>query len=89
MKKILLGLALFLGGQIGLAGWLIASTSICQRGGVSSIMSALRGGLGIPIAAFYVLMSLTGLVLSIYEIEMSKDEKNNKQVSDNDQNGDK
>ena len=52
-------------------------------------MSALRGGLGIPIAAFYVLMSLTGLVLSIYEIEMSKDEKNNKQVSNNAPNEDK
>ncbi len=68
MKKFLLGLALFLGGQIGLAGWLIASTSIFQRGGVSSIMSALRAGLGVPIAVFYILMSLVGLVLSICEI---------------------
>lgn len=71
MKKFLLGLALFLGGQIGLAGWLIASTSIFERGGVSSVMSALRSGDGVLIAVFYILMSLVGLVLSIYEISAS------------------
>ena len=68
MKKFFLGLALFLGGQIGLAGWLVASTSIFQRGGVSSVMSALRAGSGVTIIVFYILMSLVGLVLSIYEI---------------------
>lgn len=67
MKKFLLGLALFLGGQIGLAGWLIASTSIFERGGVSSVMSALRAGEGVPVAVFYILTSLVGLVLSVYE----------------------
>jgi hypothetical protein len=71
MKKFLLGLALFLGGQIGLAGWLIASTSIFERGGASSVMSALRAGDGVLIAVFYILMSLVGLVLSIYEISAS------------------
>lgn len=71
MKKFLLGLALFLGGQIGLAGWLIASTSIFEHGGVSSVMSALRAGDGVLIAVFYILMSLVGLVLSIYEISAS------------------
>lgn len=83
MKKFLLGLALFLGGQIGLAGWLIASTSIFERGGVSSVMSALRAGDGVLIAVFYILMSLVGLVLSIYEISAhsskeSQDDKNEK-----------
>jgi hypothetical protein len=68
MKKFFLGLALFLGGQIGLAGWLVASTSIFQRGGVSSVMSALRAGSGVTIIVFYILMSLVGLVLSIHEI---------------------
>ena len=68
MKKFFLGLALFLGGQIGLAGWLGASTSIFQRGGVSSVMSALRAGSGVTIIVFYILMSLVGLVLSIHEI---------------------
>ena len=54
MKKLLLGLALFLGGQIGLAGWLIAST--------------LRGGGGDDnIMLLYILISLAGLVLSVYE----------------------
>ncbi len=53
MKKFLLGLALFLGGQIGLAGWLIAS--------------ALLGGGGVRITLLYILMSLVGLVLSVYE----------------------
>ena len=57
MKKFFLGLALFLGGQIGLAGWLVASTSIFQRGGVSSVMSALRAGSGVTIIVFYILMS--------------------------------
>lgn len=68
MKRFFLGLALFLGGQIGLAGWLVASTSIFQRGGVSSVMSALRAGSGVTIIVFYILMSLVGLVLSIHEI---------------------
>ena len=68
MKKFFLGLALFLGGQIGLAGWLVASTSIFQRGGVASVMSALRAGSGVKIIVFYILMSLVGLVLSIHEI---------------------
>ena len=68
MKKFFLGLALFLGGQIGLAGWLVASTSLFQRGGVSSVMSALRAGSGVTIIVFYILMSLVGLVLSIHEI---------------------
>lgn len=53
MKKFLLGLALFLGGQIGLAGWIIASM--------------LRGGGGDHITLLYVLISLVGLVLSVYE----------------------
>ncbi len=53
MKKFLLGLALFLGGQIGLAGWLIAS--------------ALRGGGDVRLTLLYVLISLVGLVLSVYE----------------------
>ena len=61
-------MALFLGGQIGLAGWLVASASIFQRGGVSSVMSALRAGSGVTIIVFYILMSLAGLVLSIHEI---------------------
>ena len=61
-------MALFLGGQIGLAGWLVASASIFQRGGVSSVMSALRAGSGVTIIVFYILMSLVGLVLSIHEI---------------------
>jgi len=83
MKKFLLGLALFLGGQIGLAGWLIASTSIFERGGLSSVMSALRAGEGVPVAVFYILMSLVGLVLSIYEISAhsskeSQDDKSEK-----------
>ncbi len=70
MKKFLLGLALFLGGQIGLAGWLIAST--------------LRGGGGGNITLLYVLISLAGLVLSVYEAfaqrpEDGQDDKREKQ----------
>lgn len=76
MKKFLLGLALFLGGQIGLSGWLIASTSVFERGGVSSVVSALRAGDGVAVAVLFVIMALAGLVLSIYEI--SKDEQNSK-----------
>lgn len=69
MKKLLLGLALFLGGQIGLAGWLIAST--------------LRGGGGVHITLLYVLISLVGLVLSVYEAfaqrpEDGRDDKSEK-----------
>lgn len=68
MKKFLLGLALFLGGQIGLSGWLIASTSVFERGGVSSVVSALRAGDGVAVAVLFVLMAQVGLVLAIYEI---------------------
>lgn len=68
MKKFLLGLALFLGGQIGLSGWLIASTSIVERGGGASIVSALRCGDGVAVAVLFVLMALVGLMLAIYEI---------------------
>ncbi len=53
MKKFLLGLALFLGGQIGLAGWLIAD--------------ALRDGGDFRLTLLYILISLVGLVLSVYE----------------------
>lgn len=72
MKKFLLGLALFLGGQIGLSGWLIASTSIVERGGGASIVSALRMGEGVAVAVLFVLMALVGLVLAIYEIVQEK-----------------
>lgn len=66
MKKLLLGLALFLGGQIGFAGWLIAST--------------LRGGGGDNIMLLYILISLAGLVLSVYEafVQRPKDGQDNK-----------
>lgn len=79
-----MGLALFRGGQVGLAGWLIASVSIVQPGGVSSAMSALRGtSFGVPITVFYVLMSLAGLVISIYEIEAQspKNEQDSKSMN--------
>lgn len=66
MKKFLLGLALFLGGQIGFAGWLIAST--------------LSGGGGDNIMLLYILISLAGLVLSVYEafVQRPKDGQDNK-----------
>lgn len=66
MKKLLLGLTLFLGGQIGLAGWLIAST--------------LHGGEGDNIMLLYILISLAGLVLSVYEafVQRPKDGQDNK-----------
>ncbi|GEM_PF-5442178 len=66
MKKLLLGLALFLGGQIGFAGWLIAST--------------LSGGGGDNIMLLYILISLAGLVLSVYEafVQRPKDGQDNK-----------
>lgn len=66
MKKLLLGLALFLGGQIGLAGWLISST--------------LRGGGGDNIMLLYILISLAGLVLSVYEafVQRPKDGQDDK-----------
>ena len=66
MKKLLLGLALFLGGQIGFAGWLIAST--------------LSGGGGNNIMLLYILISLAGLVLSVYEafVQRPKDGQDNK-----------
>ena len=72
MKKFLLGLALFLGGQIGLSGWLIANTSVFERGGVSSVVSALLAGDGVAVAVLFVLMALVGLVLAIYEITEEK-----------------
>lgn len=66
MKKLLLGLTLFLGGQIGLAGWLIAST--------------LSGGGGDNIMLLYILISLAGLVLSVYEafVQRPKDGQDDK-----------
>lgn len=66
MKKLLLGLALFLGGQIGFAGWLIAST--------------LSGGGSDNIMLLYILISLAGLVLSVYEafVQRPKDGQDNK-----------
>ena len=66
MKKLLLGLALFLGGQIGFTGWLIAST--------------LSGGGGDNIMLLYILISLAGLVLSVYEafVQRPKDGQDNK-----------
>lgn len=66
MKKLLLGLALFLGGQIGFAGWLIAST--------------LSGGGGDNIMLLYILISLAGLVLSVYEafVQRPKDGQDDK-----------
>lgn len=72
MKKFLLGLALFLGGQIGLSGWLIANTSLVERGGGASVVSALRMGEGVAVAVLFVLMALVGLVLAIYEITEEK-----------------
>lgn len=72
MKKFLLGLALFLGGQIGLSGWLIANTSLVGRGGGASVVSALRMGEGVAVAVLFVLMALVGLVLAIYEIVQEK-----------------
>ncbi len=69
MKKLLLGLALFLGGQIGLAGWLIAGM--------------LRSGGDFRLTLLYILISLVGLVLSVYEAfaqrpEDGRDDKSEK-----------
>lgn len=72
MKKFLLGLALFLGGQIGLSGWLIASTSLVERGGGKSVVVVLRCGDGVAVAVLFVLMAIVGLVLAIYEITQEK-----------------
>lgn len=69
MKKLLLFLAVFTNGFVGLIGWIIANVLLIQPGGVSSVLSALRSSPGgIPVSIFLLLVTISGLLLAIHEI---------------------
>ena len=68
MKKMILGVALFLGGIIGFSAWIIASMIIIQPGGVSSVASGLRAGSGIPIMLVFLVVAIAGLAVAVVEV---------------------
>lgn len=69
MKKLLLFITIFIGGLIGVLGWIIANVLLIQPGGVSSVLSALRSSTGgVPILLLFVVMAISGLLLAILEI---------------------
>lgn len=71
MKRFILGIALFLGGIIGWAGWIIACMVIIQPGGVSSVASGLASS-GMLVAALFLLLAAGGLVLAVYDMLTTK-----------------
>lgn len=74
MKKLFLFATIFVGGLFGMFGWIIANVLLHQPGGVSSVASALRGSPGaVFICLFFMVMSVSGLLLAILEVLKDKD----------------
>ena len=73
MKRLILGIGLFLGGIMGWSGWIIANM-VLFAGGVSSVSSGLRGS-ATTVATLFILIAVAGLVLAVYEAFNKKESK--------------